>query len=215
MAPIHPNRRNWWNIFKVEEELQKGQVLQILACLSFYVAVSTVILCVFFVYFSDPQLESGGHNFWTTAGVIVSTWGDRPDLHRLAVSWIISMTGLSTIFAAAMGTYFSQKVAGPVYRLKKDLGQIVATGKARNLTLRDGDAHQDLADAINQAFCAVGENSTAESGTTSQIAKEIRKHLASFEHEGMCEPDAQRVEAWLEELRRLVHHTAPRADFTA
>ena len=214
MSSAHPNRRSRWNIFKIEEEFQKEQVLKILACLSFYVAVSTIIVCVFFVYYADPEWESGSRSFWATVGVIASTWGDRLDLQRLAISWAVSMAGLSTIFAAVMGTYFSHQISGPVYRLKKDLDLIAATGSIREITLRDGDALQDLAESVNDAFVAVRGESTAESGGTREIVDELRKHLASFQQDGMCEPDAQRVEAWLEGIRRLVDPADPEAEST-
>ena len=102
-----------------------------------------------------------------------------------------------------------------MYRLKKELDRITTTGSFRNITLRDGDEFGDLVEAMNQALAVVERGGTAESTDTGQIVDELWKHLASFKQQGMCEPDAQRVEAWLEGIGRLLNDAGHGARSTA
>ena len=57
----------------------------------------------------------------------------------------------------------------------------------------------------------VGDRASAGGGDAPQLLDELRKQLASFQHEGLCEPDAQRVEAWLEGIHRLVNREGTEA----
>lgn len=201
MSPSMHDRRSWWSILKVEEDFQKRQVLGVLFCTSIFVVISTALVCVFHVYFSDQNPGNATLGFWETVGVTASSWSERPDLRRLALAWMIANGGLGTLFAAATGTYFSQKVAGPLYRIKKDLGRIASHDSSRNIELRDGDELQDIADAINRALTAARRNNSG----SRLVAEELKKLLSSFDHHGVCEADLESVGSLVGDILRVIN----------
>jgi nitrogen fixation/metabolism regulation signal transduction histidine kinase len=71
------------------------------------------------------------------------------------------MTGLSVFFAVATGLYFSNKMAGPVYRFKAELKRIEEGKRFRKVTLRKGDDFHDVAEALNRALERVQRTQSA------------------------------------------------------
>ena len=81
--PATIQRRHWSNALRVEEDFQKRHILRILACTLGYVVLSTVLLCVFYVYLMDPSVE--GASFWTALAEIVARPDQRPS-RRLSIA---------------------------------------------------------------------------------------------------------------------------------
>ena len=66
---------------------------------------------------------------------------------------IIVVSFLHLFVIAIFGLFFSHKMAGPIYRLKRELREYIEGKKEfRPIRLRKGDFFHDLADLINQAL---------------------------------------------------------------
>jgi hypothetical protein len=195
------HRRHWSNIFRIEEDFQKRHVLRVLVCTFGYVLISTLLVCVFYVYMMNPDVDSDP-TFWKALGEVASSWGNHTDLQRLVFAWVVSMSGLSALFAAFTGFYSSHRIAGPLYRLKSDLQRTEDAGRFVELKLRDGDELGDLVVSLNGAMRAVRDGAAQQRGET-ELRAELEKHLASFDAEGLCDADDERMVAWVDDLRRL------------
>lgn len=77
----------------------------------------------------------------------------RQSLVIILILWQLGFTALVFI----IGIFFSHKIAGPIYKLKKHL-RLIREGKAtEDLYFRQGDNFHDLADEINETFNALKE----------------------------------------------------------
>ena len=67
--------------------------------------------------------------------------------------------------------FFSHKIAGPIYRVSKNLLEFKEKGKWEDLTLRRGDYFPELADIINQAL---SDKSSEKSFDKEEMAKTLQ-----------------------------------------
>lgn len=65
---------------------------------------------------------------------------------------VIFVTLLNVLIILIFSLFFSHKMAGPVFKIKKLLNHYVATGEFDKIELRPGDHFQDLAAIINHAI---------------------------------------------------------------
>ncbi|MBL8032918.1 MAG: hypothetical protein JNJ69_04410 [Leptospiraceae bacterium] len=65
---------------------------------------------------------------------------------------VIAVTLLNIIIIMIYSVFFSHKVAGPVFKIKKVLNHYLATGEYSDIKLRPGDNFDDLARLINHAI---------------------------------------------------------------
>ncbi|MBW1671953.1 MAG: hypothetical protein JRJ40_11270 [Deltaproteobacteria bacterium] len=65
--------------------------------------------------------------------------------------------GLGAIIAlSVLSIFFSHKIAGPVYKMKKTIDEFLETeDKPGTIRLRKGDAFTDLADSLNRLFSKI------------------------------------------------------------
>ena len=71
--------------------------------------------------------------------------------------------GVLTLTLLFFGLHLSNKIAGPVYRLKTDLKRAAELGQFRRFSVRQGDYFPELADAINDY---VGATQGRQPGST-------------------------------------------------
>ncbi len=64
---------------------------------------------------------------------------------------VIAVTVLNILIIMIYSLFFSHKVAGPIFKLKKHLNHYLATGEYVDIKLRKGDNFDDLARLINHA----------------------------------------------------------------
>ncbi|MCX7633170.1 MAG: hypothetical protein N2Z22_07555 [Turneriella sp.] len=64
---------------------------------------------------------------------------------------VIVVTLLNVVIIMIYSVFFSHKVAGPIYKIKKILNHYIATGEFFDIKLRKGDALDDVARLINHA----------------------------------------------------------------
>lgn len=66
-------------------------------------------------------------------------------------------TIISLVLLTVIGLVISHRIAGPLYRLSKDLGQMRANGKFQKITFRKGDYCLDLAKDFNEVVDAANK----------------------------------------------------------
>ncbi len=69
--------------------------------------------------------------------------------HTLNMLFLLAGT-LNVLIIVAAGLMFSHRIAGPLYRLKKHLDQMVITGKLSQVTFRKKDYFIDVASSFNR-----------------------------------------------------------------
>ena len=201
------DQRSWLNHFRIEEDFTKRQVLRIMFCAGIYVAMSTLLLCVFYGYFLDPTRGTAPPAH-LLLGDIISRWGDYPQLHTAVAIWVTGLTGMSALFAFATAIYMTRRLVGPLYRLKLDLKRIIAGESVEAVRLRQGDELQDLAELFNGALSMFREREDAlrqqlDGSSSSGHLESLRRHVDELDTAKLCEADALQLESWLDELQTL------------
>jgi hypothetical protein len=76
-----------------------------------------------------------------------------------SLRWLFLSLCAFVVVAAAMTVYqavkHSHRIAGPLYRMRKDLGEVASGNRQKRIKLRDGDYLTELADEINRTLDAV------------------------------------------------------------
>lgn len=100
---------------------------------------------VFFAFknFSHKLIEAG----LPAGSVVFSFLQTQKDEINTAI-YITTLIG--TLVTIAGGYFISHRIAGPIYRIRKDILQILQSGKKQKIKLRTGDYFPELADAVNE-----------------------------------------------------------------
>ncbi|HMV35377.1 MAG TPA: hypothetical protein PKD60_05745 [Turneriella sp.] len=65
---------------------------------------------------------------------------------------VVVVTFLNILIIMVYSVFFSHKVAGPIFKIKKHLNHYLATGEFNDIKLRKGDNLDDVARLINHAI---------------------------------------------------------------
>ena len=85
-------------------------------------------------------------------------------------NWVLFM---GTIFV--LGVVYTQKIACPVFALKKRLQDLSANGSTQNITLRRGDEFHSLAGTYNRAMNSLNEKQTRNVDRLKKIRTLLQK----------------------------------------
>lgn len=69
-----------------------------------------------------------------------------------SIALLASMWLFSTVLLTFLGVYVTNKIAGPVYRLRKSMQAIASGGAIENVGFRKGDYFFELADEYNSVL---------------------------------------------------------------
>lgn len=144
------NRRKWVNLLSIEQGFKQRQILRVLGFAMAYVAMSTLALGAFYNYVLQ-SFAIGALPLYPS-GSELAELRQLPGLRETLIAWVMMMTGLSVFFAVATGLYFSNKMAGPVYRFKAELKRLEEGKRFQRIALRKGDDFHDVAEALNRAL---------------------------------------------------------------
>ncbi len=84
------------------------------------------------------KVTSGGYKFYNAFDLYI--WP------------VIVVTLLNILIIMIYSVFFSHKVAGPIFKIKKHLNHYLATGDYEDIKLRKGDNLDDLARLVNHAI---------------------------------------------------------------
>jgi len=88
--------------------------------------------------FFPLKVTSGGYKFYNAFDLYV--WP------------VLVVTLLNILIIMIYSVFFSHKVAGPIFKIKKHLNHYLATGDYEDIKLRKGDNLDDLARLVNHAI---------------------------------------------------------------
>ncbi|HHN64593.1 MAG TPA: methyl-accepting chemotaxis protein [Nitrospirae bacterium] len=154
------NRRKKIN-FSVKREMQLRLLLKILSI----VTIGIGIMGLIFYFYSNREIGQTYRQFHVTA---------RNFLDYLLPAVIISLV-LGFVASIAITIFFPHKIAGPLYRIERDLREKVGEGDLSvRFILRKGDEVQDLADAINTTLEKLGAKIEGVNNAVERIEVAIR-----------------------------------------
>jgi methyl-accepting chemotaxis protein len=99
----------------------------------------------------------------------------------LILTTLIIVTVFSAISVAVLAMFISHKIAGPLYRIKKDIERLHAGDLTASFRIRKGDQLQDLADSLNEMASAMQAKvkQLKDSSLNNEVAK-IREIIDYF-----------------------------------
>jgi methyl-accepting chemotaxis protein len=130
--------------FSVKRQLQFRLLCKVLGI----VFVGVGIMAVIFYFYSNREINDSYRQFHVNAK------------NFLDYLWpaVISSLLLSTVAAIGITLFLPQRIAGPLYRIEKDLNDVVSRGDlTHRIELRKGDEVTDLAEAVNMTVDSLRE----------------------------------------------------------
>jgi methyl-accepting chemotaxis protein len=76
-------------------------------------------------------------------------------------------------FVGFLGIYLSHKIAGPLYRIERVIGNMAKGDLSEHITLRRGDEMVALADSINKLTDALTQDLVAEKASMGNVLKDL------------------------------------------
>jgi hypothetical protein len=206
-------RRSFWNSIRVEEEFTNRQIYRVFTAASIYIVCATFLLCVFYVYVLHPS-GIGKPSLLNFVADFRARWQSSPELGSALRVWLVSMGGMSALFAIATGMVVSKKLAGPIYRLKTDLTKMAETGEVKPIVLRENDELMDVADAVNAALAKLSMgSSTATEGRAGFDNEQLAAHVATMRAHvkrlDEVKQDADGLEGWATRMSDLLDKADP------
>ena len=108
---------------------------------------------------------------------------------------------LASPFIFLLALLSSHKIAGPIYRIEKDMGEIARGNLALRIKLRRGDELQDIADAINAMTENLGKDMALNKSSSAKILKgldELKNLISS------SSSDRAKIESVIDELQKTI-----------
>jgi methyl-accepting chemotaxis protein len=98
-----------------------------------------------------PELDAAGNTIKDSSGNIVMTTKTFPPGNRLevVVPPILVNNLIIMIIISIIGVLYSHRIAGPVYRMEKEIGRVLDGEKGVRVTLRKKDKLKNLAEKLN------------------------------------------------------------------
>ena len=108
---------------------------------------------------------------------------------------------LASPFIFLLALISSHKIAGPIYRIEKDMGEIARGNLALRIKLRRGDELQDIADAINAMTEKLGKDIALNKNSSAKILKglgELKSLITS------SSSDRAKIDSVIDELQKTI-----------
>ena len=108
---------------------------------------------------------------------------------------------LASPFIFLLALISSHKIAGPIYRIEKDMSEIARGNLALRIKLRRGDELQDIADAINAMTENLGKDMALNKKASTKILKgldELKDLISS------SSSDRTKIELVIGELQKTI-----------
>lgn len=113
------------------------------------IGLSFVLILAYFYFCYDPaDLRL---TFFYVTGEVGSMLRET-NLFRIVLPALAISTSLSAIFSLAFALFYSHRIAGPLFNLKRVI-RLVRSGKIPDeVRIRQGDEFKDLADELNRTL---------------------------------------------------------------
>jgi methyl-accepting chemotaxis protein len=157
------NRRSMIN-FSVKRKMQIRLLIKVLGI----ILIGVGIMATVFYFFSNREINSSYRQFHIHANNFL-------DLLRPTV--ILSVF-LAVLASVAITIFLPIKIAGPLFRIERDIKEKVANGDLTvRFILRNGDEVGELADAVNVCLESLG----GKIKTTQKLADDLESCLSGKE----------------------------------
>ncbi len=118
---------------------------------------------------------------------------------------ILIKTSLLVLVGTTMGALLTmfvvQRVAGPLSRVKEIMREIAKGIVPHRVRFRRGDEFQELAEAVDEAICKIGEDSERNLKVIKEASACVGRGIEWLNSE---EPQVQRLKEELEHLRKCL-----------
>lgn len=129
------NRRKFLNL-SIKKQLQ----MKLLGMIMLVVVISTLINAASFYFFSNHEIGNTLMQFHVKARSFLD----------ILFPFIVASLVIGILVALGITIFIPQKIAGPLYRIEKDIKEKLGEGNlAVKFTVRGGNEMVDLADALN------------------------------------------------------------------
>lgn len=137
----------------------------------------TAALCTYVVYYTSMMLFGEKLASVYPQGRLVSI------VNIINTRIIISIL-LVTPLIAMVGVYLSHKIAGPIFRMERYIGEMAMGNLQTRLILRKGDELMNLAEGINSLSESIRTTFINENTSLARISKELEilRSFASSKH---------------------------------
>jgi hypothetical protein len=118
-----------------------------------YMAGDMVFSEIFLVSKQVPRLDTDGKPMKNPDGSLVTEAQTIPqEMNRMeiVVPPILLNNLIIMLIISILGIFYSHRIAGPVYRIDKDIEKALAGEKGIKIRLRKGDKLQELAEKVNK-----------------------------------------------------------------
>jgi len=131
-----------------------------------YVAAALLVVLVFSLIFTHATIKS------IFPRILSTTMGAR----IAAIQTKLLIFGVVyLIFAAFISILISHKIAGPIFKFKKEIGNMIKTGDiSQRIFLRQGDELKDLADLMNQLLDMIEASAGKETAERLRRVAEVQ-----------------------------------------
>lgn len=166
-----------------------------------YVAIILLIMIATVVFVSMAT-------FYVVWDKVLIAFENVPEASRkladiMAQSARVSMIplGILTVLFSAMGVFYSHKIAGPVYRIKKVAEDLAAGNLNVDVRFRKGDEMQELADVLNKAIANLRGIVIEDNAVKEKLQAIAEKLEQDIEKNRDLKPD---VKAAIKEMHALI-----------
>ena len=132
---------------------------------------------------------------------------------ELLLPTAIGIVSVGTIVALVFALFFPLRLAGPLYRIEKEVERIRKGDLTVQLRLRQGDELKDLADAVNQAVEALRGQIERMKRELSDLSSSGDEWLGIVDRDGIKTDQIQRfvekIKSLEKELQRLITDSRP------
>jgi len=131
-----------------------------------YVALSLLVVLVFSLVFTHATIKS------IFPRILSTTMGAK----IAAIQTNLLIFGVVyLIFAAFISILISHKIAGPIFKFKKEIRGMIETGDiSKRIFLRQGDELKDLADLLNQLLDMIEATTSGETAVRLKRVAELQ-----------------------------------------
>ncbi len=142
MRKKRPYKRKKLN-FKIKREMQ----IRILLRLGAILLLSLLICGAIYYVFSNEQISRSYRQFHVQADNFLD----------LLLPVIIASLCLGFIIGATVSLFFPKRIAGPLFRIERELRAVTSGDLSLHIKLRKGDELSSLADHINEMAAGLGK----------------------------------------------------------
>jgi methyl-accepting chemotaxis protein len=166
----------------VKREFQMWLLVRIVGV----VVISSLVAALILYFYSRREISSSFY----TAHIQIRRVSDLLLPVMAAGAFVSLLSGM------ILALFLPQKIAGPIYRVQKDLEVIREGDLTEHIRLRRNDTLMDLANAVNESTAGL----RARVQEVKEIQRELDEVIASMEHKEAADVSARQNDA-LERIR--------------